>query len=75
MMAASNLGWVVKCENRDDDLETEAQRQERRAFLERCGRFRRGDTARDGDPTSRLQYPQRGARLDDRAVGPVAEVG
>ena len=26
-------------ENRDDDLETEAQRQERRAFLKRCGRF------------------------------------
>ena len=26
-------------ENRNDDLETEAQRQERRAFLKRCGRF------------------------------------
>jgi hypothetical protein len=26
-------------ENRDDDLESEAQRQERRAFLKRCGRF------------------------------------
>jgi len=26
-------------ENRGDDLETEAQRQERREFLKRCGRF------------------------------------
>ena len=26
-------------ENRDDDLETEAQRQVCRAFLKRCGRF------------------------------------
>ena len=26
-------------ENRDADLETEAQRQERREFLKRCGRF------------------------------------
>ena len=36
----------------------------------------RGDTARDGDPTGRLQRPQRGPRLDDRAeMGWVAEVG
>ena len=26
-------------ENRDDDLETEAERSERREFLKRCGRF------------------------------------
>jgi hypothetical protein len=26
-------------ENRDDDLETEAESRERRAFLKRCGRF------------------------------------
>src|SRR5215469_17840710 len=28
----------------------------------------RGDTARDGDPTGRLQRPQRGSRLDDRGA-------
>ena len=26
-------------ENRDDDLDAEAERRERRAFLKRCGRF------------------------------------
>jgi hypothetical protein len=26
-------------ESRDDDLETEAERRERREFLKRCGRF------------------------------------
>ena len=37
---ASKFGLGGKmAENRDDDLETEAQRQERRAFLKRCGRF------------------------------------
>jgi hypothetical protein len=36
----------------------------------------RGDTARDGDPTGRLQRSQRGSCLNHRAtVGSLAEVG
>ena len=63
-------------ESRDDDLETEAERRERREFLKRCGRFAAVTPPAMATLLVVSSVPKRGSRLDHRApVGSVAEVG
>jgi len=54
-------------ENRDDDLETEAERRERRDFIKRCGRFAAVTLPAMATLLVFSSVPKRGARLDDRA--------